>query len=104
MTIPPTAASKKFPVHPPYQDICDLNKQYTEQVFKKLEGATTEERYQTYLKIRAASDAAASKLVVPQTLRSEHEICGGPDNLKVSTTLFRPLDSENEILPVIIFW
>lgn len=99
-----TTTAPKFPIHPLYQGICDINKQYTEKIFRELEDATPEKRYETYQKIRAASDAAAANLVVPQTLRSEHRVCGGPDNIEVSTTLFRPLDTENEVLPVIVFW
>jgi acetyl esterase len=99
-----TASESTLPLHPAYHQICEQSKKVNEEIFKKMEGATEEQKYQTIVQIRANSNLIASKLVLPETIRTEQEVFGGPNNVKVATTIFRPVGSENEVLPAVIFW
>lgn len=98
------SSSTTFPLHPAYQEIARQYKATTEEVFKKFVTGTEEEKLATINQIRANSNLIASKLDLPETIRTEKEISGGPDNVKVKTTIFRPVGSENEVLPVLIYW
>ncbi|KAI7897600.1 Alpha/Beta hydrolase protein [Cokeromyces recurvatus] len=49
------------------------------------------------------ADEFAKRVPVPETITFKQEVFGGPKNLKVGTTVFKPLNTENEILPVILY-
>jgi acetyl esterase len=66
--------------------------------------STLEEKYTAILGGRAATDKLVKQASLPDTLFNKLEVFGDLDNLKVSTTIFRPVGSENEVLPVILYW
>lgn len=94
-----------YPIHPLYKAVCQRHaKELSLMYLKSGAVATPESEYQAITEVRAAADEFALKHPVPDTLRSKQQVSGGPKNLKINTTIFRPLGSENKILPVILFW
>lgn len=96
----------KHPIHPIYQAFCDDHKIQLAAAFQLMGigGVTSEKQYEVITELRAAADEFAKKVPVPETLQSKQEVMGGPKHLKIGTTVFRPVGTENEVLPVILFW
>lgn len=94
-----------YPIHPIYKEVCqEHQKQLALMYLKTGAVATPESEYEAIVEIRAAADEYALKFPLPETIRSKRNIRGGPKNIKVVTTVFRPLGSENKVLPVILLW
>lgn len=94
-----------YPIHPVYKEICqEHQKQLAHMYLKTGAVSTPESEYEAITEIRAAADEYALKFPIPETLRKKLEVHGGPKNVKVITTVFRPLGSENKVLPIIILW
>ncbi|CAO0802668.1 unnamed protein product [Mucor circinelloides] len=95
----------KHPIHPVYQAFCDDHKTQLAAAFQLMgsDTPTPEKKYQIITELRTVADEFAKKVPIPETLRSKQEVVGGPKNLKIGTTVFRPVGSENEVLPVILY-
>ncbi|KAI8636851.1 alpha/beta hydrolase fold-domain-containing protein [Parasitella parasitica] len=102
MQIPNT----KHPIHPVYQAVCDEHKAQIAAAFQLMGGdnASPEKHYQVITELRAAADEFAKRVPLPETCRSRQEVFGGPNNIKIGTTVFRPVGSENEVLPVTLYF
>ncbi|GAA5816002.1 hypothetical protein MFLAVUS_009523 [Mucor flavus] len=93
-----------YPIHSIYKEVCqEHQKQLALMHLKTSAVSTPESEYETITEIRAAADEFALKFPIPETLRTKQEVFGGPKNVKIITTIFRPLGSENKVLPIIIF-
>jgi acetyl esterase len=54
-------------------------------------------------KIRGLEEKGHPDLSLRETLKVKREISGGPENIKVNISIYRPVGSENEILPIMIY-
>ncbi|CEP18512.1 hypothetical protein [Parasitella parasitica] len=101
MHIPDT----KHPIHPVYQAVCDDHKAQIAAAFQLMGGdsGSPEKEYQVITELRIVADEFAKKVPLPDTLQSKQEVIGGPQDLKIGTTVFRPVGSENEVLPVVLY-
>ncbi|KAI8876443.1 hypothetical protein K501DRAFT_262138 [Backusella circina FSU 941] len=71
-------------------------------LYQGFENSTEEQRYQGILELRAAADGVARQLPLPETIRTEYTWpVGAADSVKV--TVFRPLGSEDEMLPIVLY-
>ncbi|KAI9477888.1 MAG: Alpha/Beta hydrolase protein [Benjaminiella poitrasii] len=102
MEIPNTV----HPIHPIYQAVCDDHKKQLMAAMAEMGGQepTPEKQYQVITQLRAVADEFAKRVPVPETLQTKQEVVGGPKNLKIGTTVFRPLGTENDVLPVILYF
>jgi acetyl esterase len=95
------------PIHPIYQSVCDEHKKQLALAFEAQQASNTEitpeVQYKMITEVRRAADEFAKKFPVPETIQAKQEVFGGPKKLKVGTTVFRPVSTENEILPVILY-
>lgn len=97
-------SSTVHPIHPIYKAYCDTHQKQLAEAFKHLDLSSPESQYHAITEIRAAAEEFALRVPLPETLRSQQQMFGGPGNVKVGTTIFRPIGSEKEVLPVILFW
>lgn len=95
----------KHPIHPIYQAFCDDHKTQLAAAFQLMGSDTPspEQKYHIITELRAVADEFAKKVPIPKTLQSKQEVVGGPKKLKIGTTVFRPVGTENEVLPVILY-
>lgn len=94
-----------YPIHRIYKEVCqEHQKQFALMHLKTSAVSTPESEYEAITEIRAAADEFALKFSIPDTLRTKQEVFGGPKNVKIITTIFRPLGSKNKVLPIIILW
>jgi acetyl esterase len=93
------------PIHPIYQKVCDEHKKKLALAFQAQPNTevTPEIQYKMITEVRQAADEFAKKFSVPETIRKKQEVFGGPKHLKIGTTVFKPVGTENEILPVILY-
>jgi acetyl esterase len=92
----------KRPIHPIYNEICEERSRQSAAVAKILEDPTPEKLYQFILKLRERQDELSSAFPLPETIRTTKEITH--NNITVKVTIFRPLGTENQVLPVLVFW
>jgi acetyl esterase len=92
----------QYPIHPIYQKFCQDYLEQMTALYQGFENSTEEQMYQGILEIRAAADGVARQIPTPETLREEYTWPVGSRNVKV--TVFRPLGSENEELPIVLYW
>ncbi|KAI7895192.1 Alpha/Beta hydrolase protein [Mucor mucedo] len=93
-----------YPIHPLYKEVCQRHAKELALMYLKAGGvATPESEYQAITEVRVAADEFAQKHPVPETCRTQQQVVGGPKNTKVNTTIFRPLQSQDKILPVILY-
>lgn len=95
--------STAHPIHPIYKAFCETHQKQLAEAFKHLDLSSPESQYQAITEIRAAAEEFALRVPLPEVLRSQQLMSGGPENVKVGTTIFRPIGSEKEVLPVILF-
>lgn len=92
----------KHPIHPIYQAVCDEHMKQLLAAQSEM-NTTPEKQYQMITDLRLVADEFAKRVPLPETLRTKQEVFGGPKKMRVGTTVFRPLGSEEEILPVILY-
>lgn len=92
----------KHPIHPIYQAVCDDHMTQLAAAATEL-NTTPEKQYQLITDLRHVADEFAKRVPLPETIRAKQQVFGGPKKMRVGTTVFRPLGSEDEILPVILY-
>ncbi|KAI8048615.1 alpha/beta hydrolase fold-domain-containing protein [Gilbertella persicaria] len=99
-----TEAIKTYHIHPIYKEKCRIIQQKSEAALETMKNATPEERLQLLIQKRADDDVQARKLIMPATEQIKLEISGGPNHLKVKTVIFRPPGTQDNVLPVILYY
>lgn len=93
-----------YPIHPLYKEVCQRHAKELALMYLKAGAvATPESEYQAITEVRVAADEFAHKYSVPETCRTQQQVVG-PNNVKVNTTIFRPIGSQDKVLPVILYW
>lgn len=99
-----TMNSNVHPIHPIYKAFCHAHQEQTAKFLENQDLSTPESQYETITQIRAVAEEFALRVPLPETIRTQQQMFGGPKNVNVGTTIFRPIGSENEILSVILYW
>lgn len=97
-------SSNEYPIHPSYKAVCEEHQKQLALAFGFLDMSSPEAQYKIITEVRAAAEEHAKSLSIPKTICTKQQVCGGPKNVIIGTTVFRPVGSENETLPVILFW
>ncbi|KAI8878695.1 hypothetical protein K501DRAFT_277256 [Backusella circina FSU 941] len=93
---------RKRGIHPIYDAVCD--KMLSENhIFQKALEEAISNNTELLEKVRQMGDLGQPGISIRETLKVRREISGGPDDIKVHISIHRPVGSENEVLPIMIF-
>ncbi|KAI8062768.1 alpha/beta hydrolase fold-domain-containing protein [Gilbertella persicaria] len=86
--------SERPRIHPVYQEACSYSKEYIYPLFEKNVTKSLEEQRKFIIGLRAQNDKPFVKTKLKDVLRSKQQMD------KMNTTIFRPLGTEEQVLPV----
>jgi acetyl esterase len=94
----------EYPIHPTYKAVCEEHQKQVALAFQVMDVTSPESQYNMITEVRTAAEVFAKNYPIPETIRTKQQVFGGPKNVIIGTTVFRPMGSEEEILPVILLW
>ncbi|KAI8875153.1 hypothetical protein K501DRAFT_338867 [Backusella circina FSU 941] len=94
----------KTPIHPIYKQECDRSELQSPILLGVIANAMETKDYSQIQALRAAGDEQLSKIPLPDIIKTTKEVTGGPDNVNVKLVIYRPIGSEDEILPIILYF
>jgi acetyl esterase len=94
----------KTPIHPFYKQECIRAAGQSPILLKVLANAMETKDYSQIQAFRAAGDEQLSKIPLPDIIKTTKEVIGGPEGIKLKLVIYRPVGSEDEVLPIILFF
>jgi acetyl esterase len=99
-----TAEIDNRPIHPVYKVACDESRKRSPILVKVVSEALETKDYSQIQAFRAAGDEQLSKIPLPDIIKTTKEVIGGPEGIKLKLVIYRPVGSEDEVLPIILFF
>ncbi|KAI8875154.1 hypothetical protein K501DRAFT_338868 [Backusella circina FSU 941] len=96
-------SEKKSPLHKIYKAASEQSKDITSGSIDILVSALESKDWRIIQNLRASMEKQLSGIPLPDIIRSTQEVTGGPENIKVNITILRPVGSENEVLPIMLY-
>jgi acetyl esterase len=96
-------SDKKSPLYKAYKIASEQSKHFTPGYVKTLKHAVESKDWSIIQNLRLSMEKQLSSIPLPDIIRSTQEVTGGPDNTKVKLTILRPVGSESEVLPIILY-